>query len=836
MAVISNIVGGTTPTAAVVVARVDSGADVRVRVSTSPDGDPIWFGPVAPAEPIPGHYVARVDLTGLAPDTRYWWQTEHDGVLDETFPGEVRTHPPVGQPASYTVAVIGDAGLTPTAPGVGDVRFAARMSNHEGFLRVAQHPSDPLMVCHLGDVHYYNPGDPNWSGSDLEDYLRAWDDVLLQPNQHTLYRTRATQIMWDDHDYGRNDSDGTQDGKENAAAAYRARVPHHTLALPDGSIYHAFEIGRVLYVSSDTRYNRTPNSAPDNAAKTYLGATQKLWLRNLLASTTAQAMVWLMPNPWLGTLDDTWGGFTAERAELANMLTTMTVPASGGTRSWAASTVMVAADVHAIGHWSASANPWGRFPGMLCASIDATPSAAGGGQYDLGFRGGRDQYGTVGITDTGESITITMTAWTGNDAWGTQSVTIDAPYNPGPGPGPGPDPDPELPVAPPVIAAPAIRDHVTWLGVHRSTGRIIAELPDITGEPSRILSAYASSEMTIPITRGGPGHVPIPILEACVDGRSGALVAIVNDLPLWMGLPTVERSGSASTMRVGANTPESYLMKRLVRDLSADEEDRALVALALARQAEALDGQGQGLGLEYEVTLTGEPVTIDYLTGDRQWIYNAIRDLCLQGLEFEIALDWTDNRQTGITKILRIARRIGRVVGTPKAMFETGDAGSVTGYDLTRSWAERDYANHVTMLGPGQGDDQPVSDPVIDTAAWAAGVPIVESVVTGGNNLTTPELLQTATAAEASRVRYGGSTLDIEAQLNGYPRLGVDALLGDQVSYRLESARHPAPSPDDPVDRRLIGERRMTAWKANPAQGRWRPSLVADPELEVAGA
>jgi len=394
--------------------------------------------------------------------------------------------------------------------------------------------------------------------------------------------------------------------------------------------------------------------------------------------------------------------------------------------------------------------------------------------------------------------------------------------------------DTPTPVPPPAFATAAVRDHVTWLGVDRSTGRIIAELPDITGEPQRILSAYASTEVGVPVARGGPGYVPVQIIDACMDGRTGALVAVINDLPLWMGLPVNPRKGSKG-YRASCNTPESYLLKRRVRqDVTHTDTDRSLVALALAQQAEDIDGLGQGLHLEYDVSLTGDPVTITYTATDRQTVYDAIRDLCVGGLEFEVYLDWADARQTTITKILRIARRIGRVSGTPAAMFETGDAGSVVDYEELASFAEGAYANHTTGLGPGQGDSQPVSTPVINTAELAGGVPIVEAVVTGGNNINTTDLVQEYAASEAVRMADGASTIDVEAAIDGYPRLGVDAVLGDQVSYRLESAAHPAPSAMDPTDLRLVGERRMTAWSINPAAGTWKTSLVADPTLEEA--
>src|SRR5690606_34792294 len=445
MAVLSNIVGGTTPTSAVVVVRVDSGADVRVGTSPVEGGDLTWHGPVTPAEPVPGHYVARVELIGLNPATHYWWVSEHDDVQDTQFPGQLDTLPVTGEPASYTVAVIGDAGLTPDYPGSGSEVLPDRISNSVAFDTVRTHSSRPIMVCHLGDLHYYNPG--QLSGDDLADYLRAWDDVLDQDRQHELYRSIPFQYMWDDHDYGPNDSDGTHEGKANAAAAYRLRAPHHALARTSGAVYHAFQIGRVLYVSTDTRYERTPNAAADSPNKTYIGAAQRLWLQNLLTTTTAEVMVWLNPNPWLGGHVDTWDAVPTERTELGAFFASTPVPASGGSRTWSQSMVCVAADVHALGMWSANANPWGSFPGMLCASIDATPSAASGAQYDLGFRGGRGQYGTVAVTDTGASITVTMTGWSGTSIWGVQSVVVNAPYDPGEDPGPGTD----LPTVPPPV-------------------------------------------------------------------------------------------------------------------------------------------------------------------------------------------------------------------------------------------------------------------------------------------------------------------------------------------------------------------------------------------------
>jgi hypothetical protein len=192
----------------------------------------------------------------------------------------------------------------------------------------------------------------------------------------------------------------------------------------EGGIFHSFQIGRVLCVLSDTRSFRTPNATADGPAKTMLGASQKAWLTDLLQQSAAEALVWFMPTPWLGTVDDTWGGFTTERAELAQLITDT---------GWATKTVMVSADVHALALSSPGGNPHGGFPILHVASIDATPSGASGEQYDLGFSPGRNRYGTITVDDFGTHITIELAGWIGDTLWGsyTLGIAVSHPTVPG---------------------------------------------------------------------------------------------------------------------------------------------------------------------------------------------------------------------------------------------------------------------------------------------------------------------------------------------------------------------------------------------------------------------
>jgi alkaline phosphatase D len=810
---ISLTAGAVTSFSARVIARI-TGTSARLAVSDTADlAAPQWFEPVATM----GDGTLHFEATGLAPLSQYYYGIEDTGVLDTATVGRFRTHAPAGTPWSHRIATIGDAGLSPDYPGSGSELRADRISNAPTFDTVRAADAD--LVAHLGDLTYYDLGSGDGGvvgGGSVTNYRRMYTDIFAQPRQHQLYRDAAWAYMWDNHDFGYSPTPGYSDGnvpdKANAASVYRERVPHYPTPEANGSPYQAWQMGRVLYILNDTRYNRSGTLEPDSPAKTMLGAAQLAWMRNLLETTTAEALVWLMPTPWLHLGgENTWGAFSFERADLVEFLTNTMVPASGGTRTWAQSLVQVSADIHALGLCSPAHNPFGGFPVMLTAAVDATPHHGNDAFYDLGYSGGREQWGTVTVTDDGDQITLTLTGYVGPSAWGSQSLVINT----------TPPPTP-VPPAPPIIAVPTIRSSVTWLGVHQTTGRIIAELPDITGEPNRQLSAYANAQLEIPLADPGPGHVPIEQILQCTDGRSAALVCVINDLPLWVGMPTDRVYGSAPTMTVPTCTPEGYFVKRRVKSHSFRGMDRAMVAYQLALDAEQLDGQWQGLGLEYDIRLTGDLIDIDYAATDRTTVYDAIRTLCADGLEFEIGFDWANASMTRIVKILRVARRIGRV-DAPAAMFDT-TAGTGLDYRQKDSWQAGKYANYITAIGPGQGDSQPAGEPAIDVFALDNGAPVVEHIIEPGNQITDPVMLTGFANAELPFRQYGSTVYEVDGILNGYPRLGVDCLNGDMVSLRMKGPGHRR-------GRELIVEPRMTGWSANPKEGKWKPRFQEDVEL-----
>jgi phosphodiesterase/alkaline phosphatase D-like protein len=322
--------------------------------------------------------IVAFDVTGLAPGRRYFYGVEMDGVVDRGRLGRVRT----------------------TAPGAHSFTFAfggcARVGSN-GAVFDAIRARDPLFFLLLGDFFY-----ANIDVNDPEEFRNQYERALSRPAQAALYRSTPVDYVWDDHDFGANDSDSGSPSRPAALETYRAIAPHYPL--PDaGAIYHSFSVGRVRVIVTDTRSARTSSSM--------LGARQGAWLeRELLASKrSGQLAVWVNSVPWIAAASsgaDSWAGYPRERRELANFV------ARNGIRNL----LMLSGDAHMVAIDDGSNNNYatlgdGSFPVMHGAALDRR-SEVKGGPYSEGAFGGSGQFGTVSVRDTGGSqVRVTLEGW-----------------------------------------------------------------------------------------------------------------------------------------------------------------------------------------------------------------------------------------------------------------------------------------------------------------------------------------------------------------------------------------------------------------------------------------
>jgi phosphodiesterase/alkaline phosphatase D-like protein len=378
--------GAVTPHSFRVNAKVsEDNAPVRLAVSNQPDLSAPVFSTPDTAVTLENNRVVSLEIIGLLPDHEYFCALEINGIIDPTVAGHVRTFPE--GPATFTFA-LGSCAWTG--------------SNAPTFATIQQ--LQPLFFLHTGDLDYQDI-----AVNDRAVYRQTYETVLSSPAQSQLYRHVPIMYMWDDHDFGPNNSDSTAPGRHAARLTYQEYVPHYPLQAGSGDvpIYQRFDVGRVRFLVCDSRSARSPWTAPDDAQKTMLGVTQKAWLKDQLlrARDSVALIVWVNTLPWIGiTGDDGWYVYTHERTELANFIKDNQIR----------NLCQVSGDAHMIaiddGTNSDYATGGGAcFPVFQAAPLDRTPSAKGG-PYSHGMFPGTQQFGLCTIVDSGTSLRV---IWSG---------------------------------------------------------------------------------------------------------------------------------------------------------------------------------------------------------------------------------------------------------------------------------------------------------------------------------------------------------------------------------------------------------------------------------------
>jgi alkaline phosphatase D len=386
--------GAVTPTSARVTAKLSEDSEaVRLVVSQNEDLSLPVYSDSYQAITTLNNRVVSIIVDDLLPATRYHYALESEGKIDPVHRGKFRTF--AEGPASFMIA-FGSCAETG--------------SSHPIFETIRN--LDPLFFVHTGDMHYLDI-----NTNDLSRFRQAYETVLASPSQAALYRVTPIVYTWDDHDFGPNDSDSSAPGREAARLTYQEYVPHYPLAAGAGNvpIYQAFTVGRVRFIVTDTRSERSPGSAPDNAAKTMLGEPQKAWLKQeLLNGRDAYALViWISASDWLAELSDGWRSYKTERKELADFIKNNQIK----------NLAMIAGDLHMLGIDNGSNSAFaggggGGFPVMQASPLDRFGFDANV-SYSEGRVAGRGQFGIMNVIDYGG--TEVAVEWSGR-TWKNEEV------------------------------------------------------------------------------------------------------------------------------------------------------------------------------------------------------------------------------------------------------------------------------------------------------------------------------------------------------------------------------------------------------------------------------
>ena len=254
-------------------------------------------------------YTAVATIDGLSPNTEYEYSIMLDGKTAALeFKQQFRTLESKGKPTKFTLAFGGGAGFVPENE---------RMWDTIGSF-------DPNAILLLGDNVYID--DPESVIMQQYTYHRRQS----RPEWRKLTARSPVFTIWDDHDFGTDDSWGGADidvpfwKKDWVFPIFRQNWanPGYAGGNDQPGCWYSFHIGDVDFIMLDCRYYRT--SPKTKVGKSMLGNVQKKWLKEQLKSADGTFKVLCSSVPWdfrtKGDSKDTWNGYKDEHEEILSFI------------------------------------------------------------------------------------------------------------------------------------------------------------------------------------------------------------------------------------------------------------------------------------------------------------------------------------------------------------------------------------------------------------------------------------------------------------------------------------------------------------------------------------
>lgn len=113
------------------------------------------------------------------------------------------------------------------------------------------------------------------------------------PQAQALLAAMPNLAIWDDHDYGENDSDGRNPSRKDAVAVFKAYWANPSYGSEEApGIWTTFNFGNAAFYFLDDRFYRSPNDMDDDSPdKSYYGTMQLHWLKQKLTDPNNKAAV-----------------------------------------------------------------------------------------------------------------------------------------------------------------------------------------------------------------------------------------------------------------------------------------------------------------------------------------------------------------------------------------------------------------------------------------------------------------------------------------------------------------------------------------------------------------
>lgn len=205
---------------------------------------------------------------------------------------------------------------------------------------------------YLNDPDYDRPGKPYGGGYDIFDSMAAqapqltlWlgDNLYFReadyaspwgmgyrykrdrglPQLQALLRTGQHAAIWDDHDYGPNDANGSFIFKSESLRLFQRYWANPSYGLPGvPGVFTVVHQGDADFFLLDNRWYRDSDRLKIESGKAMFGPAQLRWLKNALLQSTATFKLIAGGSQFLndGNRYEGWNHFPEERAEFLDWL------------------------------------------------------------------------------------------------------------------------------------------------------------------------------------------------------------------------------------------------------------------------------------------------------------------------------------------------------------------------------------------------------------------------------------------------------------------------------------------------------------------------------------
>lgn len=304
---------------------VTGAQSVRMQIEYWLDGKPdsMKQGPAVKADKSTD-WVARWQLSGLEPGKRYqyrvlWRKGESHGHSEvASFSTDTlwqwRQDPPPLRVLAGSCAYTNDPDFDrPDKPYGQSTAIFQSMARQK-----------PDLTLWMGDNIYFREVDFDDEAGMAERYVK-WRQI---PDMQPLLRTGSHLAIWDDHDYGPNDSNSSYNFKDVSLKLFERYWVNPSYGLPGApGVFTRSSMADAEFFMLDDRWYRDYDHfvMPDKAM---FGEIQMRWLKNALMQSTATWKVIVSGSQMFNEKDhyEGWNNFAREKDDFVDWLTAQKVP------------------------------------------------------------------------------------------------------------------------------------------------------------------------------------------------------------------------------------------------------------------------------------------------------------------------------------------------------------------------------------------------------------------------------------------------------------------------------------------------------------------------------